>query len=116
MFNLSGETKEKYRNIYCNELEEIIQKKDDNYEIIDVRTPGEFHSGHIPDAKLLNLMDPAFRNKIMDLDPGKTYYVYCRSGSRSMTACRIMSAAGFNHLFNVKFGLMGWQGPLNGKD
>lgn len=114
MFNIFGKTTEKFEHIFCDQLEEILsdQNGNNNYEIIDVRTPGEYTSGHIPDAKLLNLMDPSFRNKVTQLNPEKTYYVYCRSGSRSMTACRVMAEAGLKNLYNVKFGLMGWQGPL----
>lgn len=114
MFNIFGKTAEKFEHIFCDQLEDILknQKGKNNFELIDVRTPGEFNSGHIPDAKLLNLMDPSFRNKVGELDPDKTYYVYCRSGSRSMTACRVMAEAGIKNLYNVKFGLMGWQGPL----
>jgi rhodanese-related sulfurtransferase len=113
MFNIFGKTKEEFEHIFCDQLQAIVNDNSKNhYELIDVRTPGEYHSGHIPDAKLMNLMDPAFRNKIKELDPDKTYYVYCRSGSRSMTACRVMAEAGLKNLYNVKFGLMGWQGPL----
>jgi rhodanese-related sulfurtransferase len=114
MFNLFGNTTEKFKNVFCDELQEIIENKSDNgnYEIIDCRTPGEYHAGHIPDAKLIDLMDPAFREKVQQLDKDTTYYVYCRSGSRSMTACRVMADAGIEDVHNVKFGLMGWQGPL----
>ncbi|MBS0001131.1 MAG: rhodanese-like domain-containing protein [Cyclobacteriaceae bacterium] len=114
MFNIFGKTTENYEHILCDQLEETLNKSNgkNDFEIIDVRTPGEFHSGHIRDAKLFNLMDPAFTKKIHQLDPDRTYYVYCRSGSRSMTACRVMAEAGFKNLYNVKFGLMGWQGEL----
>lgn len=114
MFNLFGNTTEKFQHIFCDELQNLISddQKSENYEIIDCRTPGEYHSGHIPGAKLIDLMDPAFRERIETLDKSKTYYVYCRSGSRSMTACRLMGDAGIEDLHNVKFGLMGWQGPL----
>lgn len=114
MFNLFGNTTEKFQNIFCDELQKLISDNPgpENYEIIDCRTPGEYHMGHIPGAKLVDLMDPAFREKVGQLDKNKTYYVYCRSGSRSMTACRVMSDAGIEDLYNVKFGLMGWQGPL----
>jgi rhodanese-related sulfurtransferase len=114
MFNLFGNTTEKFKNIYCNELQEIIVNNTDNntYEIIDCRTPGEYQMGHIPGSRLIDLMDPAFREKVQQLDKDKTYYIYCRSGSRSMTACRVMADAGIEDLHNVKFGLMGWQGSL----
>jgi phage shock protein E len=114
MFNIFGKTTEQFEHIFCDQLETVLKNANgkDNFEILDVRTPGEYHSGHIPDAKLYNLMDPSFKNKVSQLDPGKTYYVYCRSGSRSMTACRVMAEAGLKNLYNVKFGLMGWQGEL----
>jgi len=113
MFNIFGKTTEEFEHILCDQLEDLLKEESKNhYEIIDVRTPGEFHSGHIPNAKLINLMDPSFRNRVGLLDPEKTYYVYCRSGSRSLTACRVMAEAGIKNLYNVKFGLMGWQGPL----
>jgi rhodanese-related sulfurtransferase len=114
MFNLFGNTTEKFNNIFCEELQEIIgnNSNHNNYEIIDCRTPGEFHTGHIPGSKLMDLMDPAFREKIEQLDKNKTYYVYCRSGSRSLSACRMMVDSGIADVHNVKFGLMGWQGPL----
>ena len=114
MFNLFGNTTEKFKNVFCDELQQLIENDTDNqdYEIIDCRTPSEFHLGHIPGAKLLDLMDPSFREKVQQLNKNKTYYLYCRSGSRSMTACRVMADAGFENSHNVKFGLMGWQGPL----
>ena len=115
MFNIFGSTQEKFKNIFCDELENIItgQKQVNEFEVLDVRTPEEYQMGHIPHSKLINLMDPAFAEKVHQLDKSKTYYVYCRSGSRSMTASRIMVNAGFEEVYNVKFGLMGWQGPLN---
>jgi len=114
MFNLFGNTTEQFKNVLCDELQQIIGNNAENqkFEIIDCRTPDEFHMGHIPGAQLIDLTDPAFRGKIQELDKTKAYYVYCRSGSRSMTACRVMADTGIENLFNVKFGLMGWQGPL----
>lgn len=114
MFNIFGNTTEQFKNIFCEELQEILDKDagNQNYELLDCRTPGEYHTGHIPGARLVDLMDPAFREKVEQLDKTKTYYVYCRSGSRSMTACRIMADSGIEDVHNVKFGLMGWQGPL----
>jgi rhodanese-related sulfurtransferase len=114
MFNLFGNTTEKFKNIFCKELQEIIINSTghQSYELIDCRMPGEYHMGHIPGAKLIDLMHPAFREKIEQLDKTKTYYIYCRSGSRSMTARRLMADAGIEDVHNVKFGLMGWQGPL----
>jgi len=114
MFNLFSKTDTGFNHVLCDELESVISNDNDtdNYEILDVRTEGEFSMGHIPDSKLHNLMDPMFRENLNSLDRDTTYYVYCRSGSRSMTACRMMTDLGFKNVNNVKFGLMGWNGPL----
>ena len=112
MFNLFGNSTETSSDIYCEELRKILSEENGNYELIDVRTSEEYHMGHIPNAKLINLMDPAFKEKIQQLDNTKIYYVYCRSGSRSMSATRIMANTGLKNVYNVKFGLMGWQGPI----
>jgi rhodanese-related sulfurtransferase len=114
MFNLFTKTDYGFNNILCEELESILGDTNisGKHEIIDVRTDGEFAMGHIPESKLYNLIDPAFREKINGLDRNKTYYVYCQSGSRSMSACRLMADLGFKDVNNIKFGLMGWRGPL----
>ena len=114
MFKLFSKTDTGFKHILCDKLESVIDNNNEtgNYEILDVRTDGEYFSGHIPDSILYNLMDPAFRMNMNNLNKDKTYYVYCKSGSRSMTACRIMADLGFKEVYNVKFGLMGWNGPL----
>jgi rhodanese-related sulfurtransferase len=42
------------------------------------------------------------------LDPGKTYVVYCRSGSRSRQACILMYTLGFTNLYNLTGGMKEW--------
>lgn len=46
----------------------------DDYNIIDVRQPGEYKSGHIPGAKLIPVAELAERSK--ELDPEKPTVVY----------------------------------------
>ncbi len=62
--------------------------------VIDVRTPEEFDQGHLEGALNLDLMAPDFHEKITRLDPGRTYYLYCRSGNRSGQATRWLRARG----------------------
>ncbi|HMY37123.1 MAG TPA: rhodanese-like domain-containing protein, partial [bacterium] len=71
----------------------------------------EYASGHLPKAKLINVMDASFSGKVDALDKSKTYLVYCRSGSRSRGACEIMASRGFQ-VFNLDNGIMGWNGPV----
>jgi rhodanese-related sulfurtransferase len=75
---------------------------------LDVRTPGEFNEGHIEGAQLIDFQSGNFENEIATLDKSKTYAVYCRSGSRSGQAVKIMSDAGFSNLYNLNGGVIDW--------
>lgn len=77
--------------------------------VLDVRTPQEFDEGHLKGALLLDVKDTdAFDKGIAALDKSKHYYVYCRSGRRSMNACGIMSKKGFS-VTNLKGGILAWE-------
>ncbi|MCB9232941.1 MAG: rhodanese-like domain-containing protein [Bacteroidia bacterium] len=80
--------------------------------ILDVRTPAEYDAGYIPGAININVMDPAFSQKVQSMDKEKAYFVYCRSGGRSGSACRMMNEMGFTQLFNLGYGINGWDGPI----
>jgi rhodanese-related sulfurtransferase len=75
---------------------------------LDVRTPGEFNEGHIAGAILVDFQSGNFESEIATLDKSKTYAVYCRSGSRSGQAVKIMSDAGFTNLYNLNGGVIDW--------
>ncbi len=85
---------------------EMIEN-DDNLTLLDVRTPDEFkHDGHIAEAKLIPLGELA-KNLNM-LDKSKKVLVYCRSGSRSVSASRILGNHGFT-VVNMSGGIMAWK-------
>ena len=75
---------------------------------LDVRTPGEFNEGHIEGSLLVDFQSGNFKNEILSLDKNQTYAVYCRSGSRSGQAVKVMSEAGFTKLYNLDGGVIDW--------
>ena len=77
-------------------------------EIIDVRTPEEFQSGRIPEAKNINFNEGDFKTKIAELDPSKPVYLYCRSGRRSGLAMDMMQEMGFSEVYNLSGGVLAW--------
>jgi len=77
--------------------------------LLDVRTPTEFASGHIPGARNIDIQSPSFASEIKALDPDSTYLVYCRSGHRSQRACEMMSTDGFSRLYELAPGFNGWK-------
>jgi NADPH-dependent 2,4-dienoyl-CoA reductase/sulfur reductase-like enzyme/rhodanese-related sulfurtransferase len=59
----------------------------------DVRNPGEFEAGHVPDA--LNIPLPNLRDRLSELDPQRPIWVYCQVGQRAYYATRILRLTGF---------------------
>ncbi|WP_088342300.1 rhodanese-like domain-containing protein [Robiginitalea sediminis] len=81
--------------------------------ILDVRTEEEVEDGIIPGAIHIDFyMGAGFLEEIEKLDKSKSYYVYCRSGNRSGQACALMNSRGFERAFNLKGGMLEWEGDV----
>ena len=86
---------------------------DNNAIIIDVRTEDEFNDGMIPNAINIDIFKgQGFVYLIEELDKSKNYFVYCKSGSRSEQACKVMNQLGIENTFNLVGGFMQWQGEI----
>jgi thioredoxin 1 len=78
-------------------------------QIVDVRTPDEFASGHINGAVNYNVNDPQFAANLSNLDKTKPVYIYCLSGGRSAGASQKMLSMGFTEIYDMKGGMMAWR-------
>jgi rhodanese-related sulfurtransferase len=83
---------------------------DSSVTLVDVRTPGEFMSGHITGATNIDFESGTFEADIQKLDKAKVYAVYCRSGNRSGQATALMVKDGFKAVFNLNGGVIDWTG------
>ncbi|MRI62504.1 rhodanese-like domain-containing protein [Ornithobacterium rhinotracheale] len=77
--------------------------------ILDVRTPEEFAQGHLKQAQLLNYKSPNFTEKAKELPKDQPIYVYCRSGRRSHAAAEILRDLGYQQVFELEGGIIGWE-------
>ena len=78
--------------------------------LLDVREPEEWTGelGHIPGAVLVPLKDlPA---RVSEIETAKHGHVIaiCRAGVRSTTAAAILTGLGFEHVSNLKGGMVDW--------
>lgn len=90
-----------------------ITADDTDAVILDVRTLEEVEEGIIPDAKHIDIyMGQGFIDAVEQLDKSKNYYVYCRSGGRSVQACTLMDQMGFENTFNLLEGFSAWDGAV----
>jgi phage shock protein E len=71
------------------------------FVIIDVRTSEEYSSGHLKEAKNIDVTSSTFKDQILKLDKNLNYKVYCRSGNRSSRAEKQMKDLGFSKVENV---------------
>ncbi len=91
----------------CNISAGEFAKKDlSDAIIIDVRTPGEFGSGHLKGAELIDYSNREFPARIGQLDKSATYYVYCKTGIRSSRAVSYMVQNGFTNVCNIDGGTL----------
>ena len=80
-----------------------------DFAVIDVRSPREFAAGRIPGAVNISIHDPAFRDRLEELDREAAYLVYCRTGIRSRSAGRVLGELGFREVYHLRPGIRGWQ-------
>ncbi|QTH40973.1 rhodanese-like domain-containing protein [Cohnella sp. LGH] len=83
--------------------------KGEKLNIIDVREPEEWESGHIPNAKHLPLGSIGERQG--ELDRSQPYVVVCRSGNRSGLACELLEELGYD-VTNMPGGMSQWGGEV----
>ena len=82
-------------------------EKSSNSVLLDVRTPGEFSSGSLPNARNIDYLSGRFEAEINKLDKTKEYFVFCRSGARSAQACQILHSIGIQ-CYNLQGGIGQW--------
>lgn len=96
-----------YINIDKDKLNDMINDRED-FLLLDVRTEEEFEESFIPGA--INIPISALLFNIEDIEDykDKKVVVYCRSGHRSITACALLNMEGFNKLYNLETGIIGY--------
>lgn len=95
-----------YQNLTSEQFAEGL--RDSRAVLLDVRRPTEFAQGHLPGARNIDVQNPEFARRIINLDPTRPTYVYCRSGARSAVAATQLKVAGFGHVFNLGGGILDW--------
>ena len=85
------------------------RKDDTNFIILDVRTPAEYKNGHLKNAVLLDFYSKDFIEKLKGLDKRKAYLLYCRSGNRSGKTLNLIKGLGFEEVYHMSQGMIGWR-------
>lgn len=86
-----------------------IEKEDDAFKILDLRTDKEVSEGMVPGAEQLDFLADDFDSKLSELNKSTTYYIYCRSGGRSGRALTQMTELGFKKVYELQGGMNAWK-------
>jgi sulfur-carrier protein adenylyltransferase/sulfurtransferase len=95
------------------EVTEVKDKLDrgDNFVFLDVREPHEYQIAKIPGAKLIPLGEVG--KHLDEFEKNADIVIHCKSGMRSAKACGIFRNAGFQHVRNMKGGILAWSDQID---
>ncbi len=77
--------------------------------VIDIRDPGEYAQGHVPNARHIPAGELARRSGELEKWKNQPLILCCATGARSSSALQTLRQAGFDRLYNLRGGMMEWQ-------
>ena len=98
-------------NVSGPEAAKLI-RENKNIVILDVRTKGEYSSGHINGAKLMPVSEISSRIGELEKYRGRPMLVHCASGGRSPKAVIVLLKNKFGPIYHMNHGLSGFTGTL----
>jgi glyoxylase-like metal-dependent hydrolase (beta-lactamase superfamily II)/rhodanese-related sulfurtransferase len=103
----AGYETEAVPQISVDELNQLLHEQED-LQVIDVRRPPEFESGHVPRAVTAPLSVLNAHLSKLGLNPSNQTAVICAGGYRSSAATSILKQHGFTDVLNVAGGTSAW--------
>lgn len=94
------------KEIDARELAAWIEEKGKEFRIIDVREPMEIAQGSIPGAEAMPMS--SLGNRIAEIGQDKEVVFICRSGARSGQVCAYLAQNGYENVYNLRGGVIGW--------
>ncbi len=79
----------------------------DAIDLVDVREPGEWALGHLAGARHVPL--GTLSNALETFAPDRTTVLYCKGGTRSAQAARILQEGGFTKVWSLTGGILRWR-------
>jgi len=94
------------KEVDATELATWVQEKHPNMRVIDVRGMGEIATGTVSGAEAVPLHTLPVR--VGEFKRDEKLVFICRSGARSAQACMFLVQQGFENVYNLRGGMIGW--------
>ena len=96
------------KEVEVADLNTMIESGEKTLRVIDVRQPAEIAAGTVPNAEAMPMHTIPLR--MGELNKDEKLVLVCRSGARSAQACAFLQQQGFDEVYNLRGGMMGWAG------
>jgi len=97
-------------SIAASDLQTRLKTDARSLQVIDVREPSEYKSGHI--AQAVNIPLGQIGQQVSKLKQDGEIVFVCRSGARSMMAAKKAKSAGYTNVLNMTGGMSRWSGDV----
>jgi rhodanese-related sulfurtransferase len=111
LWSPSVQSDQKFAAVSPVEASALIEKHkgDPDFVVLDIRTPGEYQSGHIENSIMIDFYSKTYVEEINQLDKEKIYLVHCRSGNRSSRSMALFKKLQFQKIYHLSSGINGWK-------
>jgi hydroxyacylglutathione hydrolase len=103
----AGKSYDSLELMSVHELYNRLEEGEDGLQILDVRTPKEWKSGHLQDAQ--HVFVPDLPDYMSRLDRERPVLTYCGSGFRASIAASMLAAGGFSTVYNLPGSMAAWK-------
>jgi rhodanese-related sulfurtransferase len=87
-------------------LLERQQKGDETLYVLDVRSPEEYASGHVPGA--INIPYDQIASRMAEVPKDQDVVLYCKSGRRAGIAAEVLAGQGYERLQHLEGDIVAW--------
>lgn len=89
------------------QAKEIMDSRQD-IVLLDVRTPQEFSAMRLPDKRVVHIPLGQLRSRLDELPRDRDILAFCKVSMRGYEAQRVLQAAGYERVWFIEGGLIGW--------
>ena len=96
-----------HNSVSANQATQLINRED--AQILDVREPDEYVTGHLPESRNIPLGRLDERAGELDKLKDSPLILVCQNGARSSGACKQLEKLGFTKAKNLEGGINAWR-------